>query len=1012
MKKIIVIQVLSFLLAAASATALEFHVAPGGDDAAAGTKEHPFATLVRARDAVRTANRAARTPVDVVLHGGVYSLEEPLVLGPEDSGTATCPVTYTAYPGEKPVISGGRAITGWKKSGPGELWTAEIPEVKQGKWYFRQLHVNGQRRPSGRLPAHDLYQVAGKAEPKLRAFKFAPGQIDPKWRNLDDVAIVLPQFWAESRMRIASIDEAAGVVHFTGDGFRPMDWTQGWYAENVFEGLTEPGMWYLDRQAGVLYYWPLPSEKVEELEFVAPVTKQWLRLEGDYKTDKLVEYVTFRGLTFQYSSWEMDKKLGYSYFQNSIEETPGQKIVPGWDWPALPADDKRLSGPQQHVPVPSAIWAIGAHHVRFEDNTIAHTGAWAIHLAQGGCKDNHIVGNNMSDLGAGAIRVGGPDTTNDDAEETGRTVVADNRIHDCAKVYFGAPAIFVGQSSNNLVAHNEITGWCEWAITLGWAWGYFPGNAHDNIVEYNHVHHYGGSVLANHSAMYAMGVQPGTVFRYNLIRDNLSDRSNGIILDAGAAAMRVESNVVHNILGLGMVMNHDNFGHVVQNNIFANCGTLVTRAGDPGPMGSTGTLYRNIFYYDSTKGQKVFQPDPWGNYDAPMNYNLYWDTSGKPPMLLGLGFDEWKEKTTDYWRNTLKRQDNGLDHDSIVADPMFIDPDHGDFRLKPESPALKLGFRQIDLNTVGVRPRIEKVAEGVKSALIKVPVHFGSAMENTPFIFNGQPMLVLNFRDDTKQKTDEYTKNMYLYIQDLCTGKEVARFGEGHSFVSAFVNGPELHVFASEGTKSGWFQSIYHFTSTDLKTWKRELAIPLEGDEHLFNCSVCRDDDGYVMAYESNLPVQFCFKFARSKDLVKWEKIPGLTFTGERRQYSACPVIRYYKPYYYVIYLHTAIPGHNGWVSFMARSKDLVAWQLTPKNPILEAGPGEGCNNSDVDLFEWEGNTYLYYATGDQQTWGSVRVALYPGPMQAFFETFFPEGAPMKEANAAIAPASPSDKPK
>ena len=62
------------------------------------------------------------------------------------------------------------------------------------------------------------------------------------------------------------------------------------------------------------------------------------------------------------------------------------------------------------------------------------------------------------------------------------------------------------------MAHNEITGWCEWAITLGWTWGYFPvRNARDNIVEYNHIHHYGGSALANHSALYAMGVQPGTV---------------------------------------------------------------------------------------------------------------------------------------------------------------------------------------------------------------------------------------------------------------------------------------------------------------------------------------------------------------------------------------------------------------------------------------------------------------------------------------------------------------------
>jgi hypothetical protein len=291
-------------------------------------------------------------------------------------------------------------------------------------------------------------------------------------------------------------------------------------------------------------------------------------------------------------------------------------------------------------------------------------------------------------------------------------------------------------------------------------------------------------------------------------------------------------------------------------------------------------------------------------------------------------------------------------------------------------------------------------AEKPKVPLIKLPVNFGSAMENTPVVFGDRPLLLLNYRDDTKNNTDDYTKSMYLYIQDLCTGRQIARFGEGHSFVNAFVNGSDLHVFASEGSNRDWFQSIYHFSSTDLKTWKRELAIPREGDEHLFNCSVCRDEQGYLMAYESNLPVGFCFKFARSKDLSQWEKIPGLIFTGEKNEYSACPVIRYFAPYYYVIYLHAAIPGHNGWVSFLTRSKDLATWQLSPLNPILEAGPGEGVNNSDVDLFEWEGNTYLYYATGDQQTWGSVRVAMYLGPMKNFYESCFPADLQPVEVSA------------
>lgn len=291
-------------------------------------------------------------------------------------------------------------------------------------------------------------------------------------------------------------------------------------------------------------------------------------------------------------------------------------------------------------------------------------------------------------------------------------------------------------------------------------------------------------------------------------------------------------------------------------------------------------------------------------------------------------------------------------------------------------------------------------AAPVRPKLAKLPLAFGQAMENTPVIFNSQPLLALNRRDDSKNKTDEYTRSMYLYIRDLATGEEVARFGAGHSFANAFANGPELNVFASEGTNHDWFQSIYRFRSTDLKSWQRELAIPKEGDEHLFNASVCRDDRGFVMAYESNRPVQFCFKFARSADLSRWEKVDGLVFAGAGGEYSACPALRWFAPYYYVIYLHAGIPGQSGWVSFLARSKDLAAWELSPFNPILEAGPGEGVNNSDVDLFEFEGKTYLFYATGDQSTWGALRAAQYAGPMQEFFEGHFPEGVPAIKVSA------------
>ncbi|WP_349315814.1 hypothetical protein [Chitinophaga sp. MM2321] len=273
-------------------------------------------------------------------------------------------------------------------------------------------------------------------------------------------------------------------------------------------------------------------------------------------------------------------------------------------------------------------------------------------------------------------------------------------------------------------------------------------------------------------------------------------------------------------------------------------------------------------------------------------------------------------------------------------------------------------------------------------------------MENTPVLFDSSLLLVGNYRPGG---ADAKGKDAYLYIENLKTGEEVSRFGTGHSFVSAIVNGPELNVFALDFSDFGKVinsNGIDRFVTTDLKTWTQEKVILPEGDEHLFNTSVCKDEEGYLMAYESDKPVAFCFKFARSKDLAKWEKIPGIVFTGEKREYSACPVIRYLKPYYYVIYLHAGKGEHQEWTSFMARSKDLSNWELSPFNPVLEASAGEGKNNSDVDLIETAGKTYLYYATGDQATWSTIRVAMYDGPMKEFYESYFPEGTSFVQASA------------
>jgi hypothetical protein len=125
----------------ALATVADVYVAPGGKDSNPGTAEEPLATLAKARDVVRQKVAAGLTQnIRVLIRSGVYEQAAALEFGPPDSGKEKYSITYAAYPGEQVVLSGGRKISGWKK-GQGDIWTADLPDVKAGRWCFRQLFV-------------------------------------------------------------------------------------------------------------------------------------------------------------------------------------------------------------------------------------------------------------------------------------------------------------------------------------------------------------------------------------------------------------------------------------------------------------------------------------------------------------------------------------------------------------------------------------------------------------------------------------------------------------------------------------------------------------------------------------------------------------------------------------------------------------------------------------------------------------------------------------------------------
>jgi len=177
-------------------------------------------------------------------------------------------------------------------------------------------------------------------------------------------------------------------------------------------------------------------------------------------------------------------------------------------------------------------------------------------------------------------------------------------------------------------------------------------------------------------------------------------------------------------------------------------------------------------------------------------------------------------------------------------------------------------------------------------------------------------------------------KEYYLVIRDAETSEEIARFGDGHGLASALVMENALYVFASRyEPKSGW-NDVTLFYSHDLRKWQKTIVIKQEDKEHLFNSSVTPGADGYVMAYESDDPAYpaFTVKFASSKDLVAWTKLPEAVFGKDR--YTACPCIRFVDGYYYILYTEHRRPR---WFfdTYLARSRDLTNSSMKKGTPSV-----------------------------------------------------------------------------
>ena len=660
--------------------ATDLYVSKTGNDQSPGSKTRPFATIEKAKLAVRKI----KGPVTVFVREGIYYLKTPIVFTPEDSRNANAPVVYKSFPGEQVVISGAASLKlHW------ETYTNNIKKATvENDMQFDQLYINNEQQRMARYPNYNpaSSHFGGYAEDL-----FSEAHVQ-KWKNPAGAFIhaLHKHEWGGYHYLVKGKD-SQGKLEMEG-GFqnnRQMGMHDKYrFIENVFEELDTTGEWYFDKKAKTLYTYPSSKTDLEKATILTPQLKHLFEFRGS--VSKPVRNISLEGFEF-------------AHVRRTFMETKEPLLRS--DWAIYRGGAIVFEGTENCAVRKSHFRQVGGNAVFFSNynrksevsgNVIANAGASAVcfvgdpeAVRSPSFEYNQFVSLDKMD------KTPGPKTSNYPAG----CIVSDNLMFGLGQVEKQVAGVEISMAMDITVSHNTIYNVPRSGINVSeGTWG-------GHIIEFNDVFNtvletgdHGSfnswgrdrywhpdrekmnKITSENPELILLDAQKTVVIRNNRFR---CDHGWDIDLDDGSSNYHIYNNVCLN----GGLKLREGFKRVVENNI------IINNSFHPHVwFEKSEDVFRNNIV------QKPYYPIGVVKWGKEVDYNFFPN-----------------EKALEAARK------NDTDKHSTSGNPLFVDPANGDFRVKPESPALKLGFKNFPMDQFGViSPELKRKAEKVPLPVVTI----------------------------------------------------------------------------------------------------------------------------------------------------------------------------------------------------------------------------------------------------------------------------------------------------